>query len=82
MLRAVFAYWPALEAEAQLSRVIAASAPHTKPRTHKELLRDLQHHARDLYPRSVAQPMPKEGYDPEKAREWFESQGIKVVKSG
>jgi hypothetical protein len=74
------AYLPALEAERQLDRVRAASAPHYKADDQRGMIRALQAQARALYPQAEPDP-PTEPivHDPEQATAWFEAQGIRTV---
>lgn len=82
LLEVMIKYLPALEADAQRSAVVAATAPHYKRDSYRSLLGTLDRAARALDPPRVpVEPMEKIADDPEAAAEWFEAQGLRVVRS-
>lgn len=83
LLEELCRYLPALEASATLNAATAASVPHLKKDDRRIVLADLRAVAREMEPPAPApEPMEKIELDKEKARQWFESQGVRVVSAG
>lgn len=80
LLEPLIRYLPALEASEQRTAITAATAPHTKRYDYQRLMRGLSRVAGQLDPPPAPEP-PREyaEIDREKARAWFESQGVRVV---
>lgn len=67
---------PALEARESYFMSVAASIPHTKKEARASFLRRLV----DMFEIDLPRKHPEVlEHDPEKAREWFESIGARVV---
>lgn len=81
LLSPLLAYLPAIEASEQRAAITAATAPHTKRSDYSALMRQLGRIAGQLDPPPPPDP-PREyvEIDREKARAWFEAQGVRVVE--
>ena len=79
-LEPLIQYLPALDASEQRQAITAATAPHTKRSDYQRLMRSLGRIAGALDPPPIPDP-PHEHreIDREKARAWFEQQGVRVV---
>lgn len=80
-LRPLMEHLGALNANAQHDRVSAVLAGHAKDEDRRRYIRVLQVSMRSLRPQPAHAAPPIE-HDPEKAAEWFRSQGIIVSNDG
>jgi hypothetical protein len=79
-LEVLIRYLPPLEASELRDAITATIAPHTKPYAYSTLMRSLRRLADELLPPPPPEP-PRvhQEVDREKARAWFEQQGVKIV---
>jgi hypothetical protein len=80
-LEVLIQYLPSLEASELRDQITATVAPHTKPYAFRTLMRSLSRLAAKI--ESPPPPEPPRAYvelDREKARAWFEQQGVRVVR--
>jgi len=69
---------PALRAAEQIDAVEAATAPYLDRQTRRRMMRQLQIH---VLPAPKPQPVTFIEHDPEKAAEWLEARGFRVVRA-
>jgi hypothetical protein len=81
LLTPLMQYLPAIAASEQRQAITASAAPHTKRSDYQSLMRSLGRTASALDPPPPPEP-PREHVeiDREKARAWFEAQGVRVVE--
>lgn len=69
---------PVLRAAEQLGAIEAATAPHLERQSYRHLVRQLHTYA---LPAPKPEPVQFIEYDPDKAAEWFEARGFRVVRT-
>lgn len=78
-LRPLVENLPAIEAVEQQGRANAATVPYLEQDVRRQYMRALEQAARPLRPKEEPMRFEHIEHDPDKAAEWFEQMGFKVV---
>jgi hypothetical protein len=78
LLRPLLEHLTALQAEEQQMQITASLTPHLRAEDRRSLMRALEKSAAPLHPTPPREAVEFIEYNPQKAKDYFESIGVKV----